>query len=79
MHFFAGATGTWLMWELPDLLRSIPSTIYWTVVHAGTKNMLYTRSEQTKIDFKELFNVLKPWIINDTVFLSQNDLAEQIT
>lgn len=70
-HCFPGATVSKIVQELPSLLQSMPPTIHRAVIHVGTNDMSQARSELTKRDFKELFNVLKPWIINGlSVFVS---------
>lgn len=70
-HCFPGATVTKIVNILPDILQAMPSSIHRIVVHVGTNDMPHAQSEATKRDFNELFNVLKPWIINGlSVFVS---------
>lgn len=54
-----GATVPVLLKKLPDLLLSIPDTIYRVIVHVGSNDTTQQTSETTKKQFKELFSLLR--------------------
>lgn len=56
---FPGATAAVILDKLPELLRSIPSSIRRVIVHVGTNDTFHRQSEVTKIDFLNLFSLLE--------------------
>ncbi|KAJ0064096.1 hypothetical protein NL108_018618 [Boleophthalmus pectinirostris] len=83
-HCFPGATVSQIMRRLPDLLQSMPSSIYRIIVHVGTNDISLGKLESTKRDFEDLFRLLKPWTTQGmSVFISgpiptQNHGAERL-
>uniref|UniRef100_A0A3P9LE71 SGNH hydrolase-type esterase domain-containing protein n=1 Tax=Oryzias latipes TaxID=8090 RepID=A0A3P9LE71_ORYLA len=65
---FPGAKVKDILQKLPDLLPSLPSTITRIIVHVGTNDTTRQQSEVTKLDFLDLFLVLKN--TGKTVFIS---------
>ncbi|KAL7390654.1 hypothetical protein ABVT39_025097 [Epinephelus coioides] len=58
-HCFPGATVPVIVDKLPELLHSLPSSINWLIFHLGSDDTARRQSEQTKMDFVALFNLLK--------------------
>uniref|UniRef100_A0A3P9JMZ9 SGNH hydrolase-type esterase domain-containing protein n=1 Tax=Oryzias latipes TaxID=8090 RepID=A0A3P9JMZ9_ORYLA len=67
-HCFPGATVLDILEKLPDLLRSLPSTIRRLILHVGFNDTSYRESETTKKAFIRLFNFLNSCPL--TVFIS---------
>uniref|UniRef100_A0A8C7WWQ3 SGNH hydrolase-type esterase domain-containing protein n=1 Tax=Oryzias sinensis TaxID=183150 RepID=A0A8C7WWQ3_9TELE len=65
---FPGATVLDILEKLPDLLRSLPSTIRRLILHVGFNDTSYRESETTKKTFIRLFNFLNSCPL--TVFIS---------
>lgn len=58
-HCFPGATVPVIVDKLPELLHSLPSSINRLIFHLGSNDTARRQSEQTKMDFVALFNLLK--------------------
>lgn len=70
-HCFPGATVSRITAKLPELLKSMPPSVHRIIIHVGINDISKEQSEVTKQDFKDLFHVLKPWILEGiSVFIS---------
>lgn len=65
---FPGATVPVILNELPELLRSLPGMVTKVIVHLGYNDISHKQSELLKMDFRDLFNLLRT--TSKSVFIS---------
>ena len=67
-YCFPGATVSTIIDKLPGLLQSFPDSIKRIILHIGANDVVRCQSELLKVDFKNLFTILKD--CGKSVFIS---------